>query len=43
MAGGPEDIDINKPETWVKEDPNNPGESIAVAILASADDEKDEA
>jgi|GEM_PF-2588074 len=35
----PDFFDPNNPDTWVKEDPNSPGESVAVAVLGSAGEE----
>ena len=29
----PEEFDPMKPETWVKEDPNQPGTSVTIAML----------
>ncbi len=42
MLGGPEEIDVNNPETWVKEDPERPGESVAVAVLLAAAEGEDQ-
>ena len=32
----PDFFDPQNPETWVKEDPNAPGQSVAVAMLGES-------